>query len=84
MELPTSALTIPPFVICNIYLGKLLITPHKQPEASISSVPGFPEALIRPNKRRKCERFLSNQKIARLGEVLARRTRTQPLHSAII
>ena len=46
MELPTSALTIPPFVVCNIYLGKLLITPHKQPEASISSVLGFPEALM--------------------------------------
>ena len=43
-----------------------------------------PCAYIRPNKRRKCERFLSNQEIARLGEVLSQKTRTQPLHSAII
>jgi integrase len=43
-----------------------------------------PCTYIRPNKRRKCERFLSNQEIARLGEVLRRRLRTHPLHSTIV
>ena len=43
-----------------------------------------PCTYIRPNKRRKCERFLSNQEIARLGEVLHRKLRTHPLHSTIV
>jgi len=43
-----------------------------------------PCAYIRPNKRRKCERFLSNQEIARLGEVLGRKVHSQPLHATII
>lgn len=43
-----------------------------------------PCTYIRPNKRRKCERFLSNQEIGRLGEVLARMIPTQPLHATII
>ena len=43
-----------------------------------------PCTYIRPNKRRKCERFLSNQEIGRLGEVLARMIPAQPLHATII
>ena len=39
---------------------------------------------IRPNKRSKCERFLSDQEIGRLGEVLGRRRHTQPLQATII
>ena len=43
-----------------------------------------PCAYIRPNKRRKCERFLSNEEIERLGEVLSQKIRTQPLHTLIV
>ena len=43
-----------------------------------------PCSYIRPNKRRKCERFLSNQEIGRLGNVLSRKTHTHPLHVAIV
>lgn len=43
-----------------------------------------PCAFIRPNKRRKCERFLSNREIERLGEVLSQKIRTQPLHTMIV
>ena len=43
-----------------------------------------PCTYIRPNKRRKCERFLSNQEIERLGEVLSQKIRTQPLHTLIV
>ena len=43
-----------------------------------------PCAFIRPNKRRKCERFLSEQEIARLGVALDRARKTQPLHAIII
>jgi integrase len=39
--------------------------------------------FIRQNKRRKCERFLSEREIVRLGTVLDRKRRTQP-HQAII
>ncbi|MFZ5745989.1 MAG: tyrosine-type recombinase/integrase [Pseudomonadota bacterium] len=43
-----------------------------------------PCTYIRPNKRRKCERFLSNQEITRLGEVLRGKLHTRPLHSTIV
>jgi integrase len=43
-----------------------------------------PCTFIKPNKRRKCERFLSDQEVARLGEVLDRRRTTHPLHGIII
>jgi integrase len=43
-----------------------------------------PCAFIRPNKRRKCERFLSEHEIGRLGEVLDRKRSKQPLHVIII
>ena len=43
-----------------------------------------PCAYIRPNKRRKCERFLSNQEIGRLGEVLSQKVHTHPLHAMIV
>jgi hypothetical protein len=39
--------------------------------------------FTRQNKHRKCERFLPQEEIARLGTVLERRCRTQP-HQAII
>ncbi len=43
-----------------------------------------PCAFIRPNKRRKCERFLSEQEIARLGDALDLGRKSQPLHAIII
>lgn len=43
-----------------------------------------PCTFIKPNKRRKCERFLSDQEIARLGEVLDCRRTTHPLYAIII
>ena len=43
-----------------------------------------PCTFIKPNKRRKCERFLSDQEVARLGEVLDRRRTTHPLQAIII
>lgn len=43
-----------------------------------------PCTYIRPNKRRKCERFLSNQEVGRLGEVLSRRIHSYPLHATIV
>lgn len=43
-----------------------------------------PCSLIRLNRRRKCERFLSNQEIVRLGEVLTRKADTHPLHATIV
>lgn len=39
---------------------------------------------IRTNKRRKCERFLSEHEIARLGAALDARRHSHPLHSTII
>lgn len=39
---------------------------------------------IRANKRRKCERFLSEQEIARLGQALDTRRQSHPLQSIII
>lgn len=43
-----------------------------------------PCSFIRLNRRRKCERFLSSQEIARLGEVLRRKSDKQPLHATIV
>jgi integrase len=43
-----------------------------------------PCSFISPNKRRKCERFLSDQEIARLGKVLDARRQTDPLRAIII
>lgn len=43
-----------------------------------------PCAFIRPNKRRKCERFLSEQEIARLGDALDLARKKQPLRAIII
>lgn len=43
-----------------------------------------PCATIRFNKRRKCERFLSEHEIARLGQVLDRKVATHPLHTTVI
>lgn len=43
-----------------------------------------PCTFIRPNKRRKCERFLSDQEIARLGAVLDARRKTHPLQAIIL
>ncbi|MDE2442582.1 MAG: hypothetical protein KGP14_16325 [Betaproteobacteria bacterium] len=43
-----------------------------------------PSTSIRSNKRCKYERFLSNQEIARLGDVLRRKLRAHPLHSTIV
>ena len=43
-----------------------------------------PCAFIRTNKRRKCERFLSDQEFARLGEALDKQRKVYPLHSTII
>jgi integrase len=43
-----------------------------------------PCTFIRANKRRKCERFLSDQEVARLGKVLDARRKTDPLRAIII
>lgn len=43
-----------------------------------------PCAFIKTNKRGKCERFLSDQEVVRLGEVLDIKRRTEPLHAIII
>lgn len=43
-----------------------------------------PCTFIRPNKRRKCERFLSDQEIARLGAVLDARRKPHPLQAIIL
>lgn len=43
-----------------------------------------PCAFIKANKRGKCERFLSDQEVARLGEVLDIKCKTEPLHAIII
>jgi len=43
-----------------------------------------PCTFIRPNKRRKCERFLSDQEVSRLGKVLDARRKTDPLRAIII
>ncbi|MEP6869024.1 MAG: integrase, partial [Novosphingobium sp.] len=43
-----------------------------------------PCMFIRANKRRKCERFLSDQEVKRLGEVLDQKRKTKPLHAIII
>ena len=43
-----------------------------------------PCAFIRTNKRRKCERFLSDQEFARLGKALDRQRKDYPLQSTII
>lgn len=41
-------------------------------------------AMIRMNRRRKCERFLSDQEFERLGESIDRHRDTRPLHCAAL
>ena len=43
-----------------------------------------PCAFIRTNKRRKCERFLSNQEFAKLGEALDVQRKDYPLQTVIV
>lgn len=43
-----------------------------------------PCAGVRANRRRRCERFLSDQELARLGEVLQRASVTHPIHTAAV
>ena len=43
-----------------------------------------PCASLRMNKRRTCERFLSDQEFERLGKVLDRRRNSHPLHCSVL
>lgn len=43
-----------------------------------------PCAGVRANRRRRCERFLSDQELARLGDVLQRASVTHPIHTAAV
>lgn len=43
-----------------------------------------PCAGVKANRRRRCERFLSDEELARLGGALQRATATRPVHAAAV
>lgn len=43
-----------------------------------------PCAGVKANRRRRCERFLSDQELARLGEALRKAEATHPVHAAAV
>lgn len=43
-----------------------------------------PCAGVKANRRRRCERFLSDQELARLGDVLRRASVAHPMHTAAV
>ena len=57
---------------------------NKAEEWGIKPEGSNPCASIRMNKRRKCERFLSDQEFERLGNVLDKRRNGYPLHCAVL
>ena len=57
---------------------------NKAEEWGIKPEGSNPCASLRMNKRRKCERFLSDQEFERLGKVLDRRQNGYPLHCAVL
>lgn len=57
---------------------------NKAEEWGIMPEGSNPCAMIRMNRRRKCERFLSDQEFERLGEAIDRHRDTRPLHCAAL
>ncbi len=57
---------------------------NKAAEWSIRPEGSNPCASLRTNKRRKCERFLSDQEFERLGKALDRRRASHPLHCSVL
>ena len=57
---------------------------NKAEEWGVKPEGSNPCASIRMNKRRKCERFLSDQEFERLGKALDKRRTGYPLHCAVL
>lgn len=57
---------------------------NKAEEWGVKSEGSNPCSAIRMNKRRKCERFLSDQEFARLGEAIDKHRNARPVHCAAL
>ncbi len=57
---------------------------NKAEEWGIKPEGSNPCTLIRMNKRRKCERFLSDQEFARLGQAIDKHRKSRPVHCAAL
>ncbi|WP_324827846.1 tyrosine-type recombinase/integrase [Qipengyuania zhejiangensis] len=57
---------------------------NKAEEWGIKAEGSNPCIAVRMNRRRKCERFLSDQEFQRLGEALNKRRNSHPLHCAAL